>query len=104
MQVVLDVSEEEQAAYGPKVTHPILSTAEITDYTGLSARQVRERLSEMQGNMDVRQKSVGSGTVWWLVTSKDAAQPSLGDFDLSDISWLRVLRIARRGIRDHDAG
>jgi hypothetical protein len=36
--------------------------------------------------MDVRQKFVGSGTVWWVVTSKEPAQPSLGDLDLSDIS------------------
>lgn len=45
----------------------------------------------MQGNMDVRQKSVGSGTVWWVVTSKSPAQPSLGDLDLSDITRLYVL-------------
>lgn len=86
IQVILDVFEDAQAVYGPKVTHPVLSTAEIADHTGLSARQVRERLSEMRGNMDARQKSVGSGTVWWVVTSKDPAQPSLGDLDLSDIS------------------
>ena len=39
-----------------------------------------------QYNMDVRQKSIGSGTLWWVVTSKDPAQPSLGDLDLSDIT------------------
>jgi signal transduction histidine kinase len=68
------------------MTHTVLSTAEIVDQVGLSARQVRERLAEIQGNMDVRQKSVGSGTVLWVVTSKDVAQPSLGDLDLSDIT------------------
>lgn len=86
MQVILDVFENAQAVYGPTVTHPVLSTAEIADHTGLSARQVRERLSEMQGNLDVRQKSVGSGAVWWVVSSKDSNQPSLGDFNLSKIS------------------
>lgn len=40
----------------------------------------------MKDNLDVRGKSVGSGTVWWVVTSKDPTQPSLGDFDLSDIT------------------
>lgn len=78
--------EDAQAVYGSKVSHPALSTVEIADQVGLSARQVRERLSEMQGNMNVKQKSVGSGTVWWVVTSKDPAQPSLGDLDLSNIT------------------
>lgn len=40
MQVILDVFEDAQAIYGPNVSHPVLSTAEITNQVGLGARQV----------------------------------------------------------------
>lgn len=34
MQDILDLFEDAQAVYGPNVTRPVLSTAEIADQTG----------------------------------------------------------------------
>ncbi|MFU1780575.1 hypothetical protein ACM16X_04245 [Haloarcula japonica] len=84
VDAVVDTFVQDSAVYEPSTSAPVLSTAEVSDYTGLSSRQVRERLSEMVGNLELRHKTAGSATVWWLVTSTDPTQPSLGDFDLTE--------------------
>lgn len=65
-----DIAEpfiQHDAVHEPEVTDSVLKSRDIAREVSLVARTVRKWLNELEENGVVARKSVGSGTVWWMV-------------------------------------
>jgi hypothetical protein len=68
-----DIAEffiQHDAVHEPEVTNLVLKSRDIAREGDPVARTVRKRLNEPEDDGVVVRKSVGSGTVWWMVSDE----------------------------------
>lgn len=77
-----DIAEfftQHDAVHEPEVTNSALKSRDIAREVDPVARTVRKRLNELEDDgVVVVRKSVGSGTVWWMVSNESSGH-SVGE-------------------------